>query len=84
MERQLAAIFSTDVHGYSRLMGEDEEATIHPLKTYRKIITNFIEEHHGRVVDSLGDKRNLYKALHELQWLQAAREGEEVPPTDSS
>ncbi len=28
MERKLAAIFSTDVAGYSRLMGEDEEATI--------------------------------------------------------
>jgi hypothetical protein len=25
MERRLAAIFSTDVQGYSRLMGEDRE-----------------------------------------------------------
>jgi len=28
MERKLTAIFSADVKGYSRLMGEDEEATI--------------------------------------------------------
>jgi hypothetical protein len=28
MTRKLAAIFSTDVAGYSRLMGDDEEATI--------------------------------------------------------
>ena len=28
MERKLAAIFSTDVVGYSLLMGDDEEATI--------------------------------------------------------
>ncbi len=55
MERKLAAIFSTDVKGYSRLMGEDEEATIRTLKTYREIISRLIEQHHGRVVDSPGD-----------------------------
>jgi hypothetical protein len=31
MERKLGAIFSTDVAGYSRLMGDDEEATIRTL-----------------------------------------------------
>ena len=31
MERKLAAIFSTDATGYSRLMGDDEEATIRTL-----------------------------------------------------
>ena len=30
-ERKLAAIMFTDVKGYSRLMGEDEEATIRTL-----------------------------------------------------
>jgi class 3 adenylate cyclase len=55
MERKLTAIFSTDVKGYSRLMGDDEEATIHTLKTYREVITNLIEDHHGRVVDSPSD-----------------------------
>jgi hypothetical protein len=30
MERKLAAILSADVKGYSRLMGENEEATPHP------------------------------------------------------
>src|SRR4029434_1351213 len=55
MERKLAAIFSADVTGYSRLMGDDEEATIHTLKTYREVITALIEQHHGRVVDSPGD-----------------------------
>jgi hypothetical protein len=33
MERKLTAILSADVHGYSRLIGEDEEATIHTLRT---------------------------------------------------
>ena len=31
MERKLAAILSADVKGYSRLMGDDEEATIRTL-----------------------------------------------------
>lgn len=35
MERKLAAILSMDVVGYSRLMGQDEEATIRTLTAYR-------------------------------------------------
>ena len=55
MERKLAAIFSTDVAGYSRLMGEDEEATIRTLTAYRALISSLIQRHRGRVVDSPGD-----------------------------
>src|SRR5882672_8655997 len=55
MERKLAAIFSTDVAGYSRLMGDDEEATIRTLTAYRTLISSLIQQHRGRVVDSPGD-----------------------------
>ena len=55
MERKLAAIFSADVAGYSCLMGDDEEATIRTLKTYRAVITTLIAQHYGRVVDAPGD-----------------------------
>src|SRR6058998_1365017 len=55
MERKLAAILSADVRGYSRLMGEDEEATIRTLTAYRTVLATFIVQHHGRVVDSPGD-----------------------------
>ncbi|MFS6701114.1 hypothetical protein, partial [Staphylococcus aureus] len=55
MERKLAAIFSTDVAGYSRLMGNDEEATIHTLTTYRALISSLVQQYRGRVVDSPGD-----------------------------
>ena len=55
MTRKLAAILSADVVGYSRLMGEDEEATIHTLKLYRGIIDTVVQQHRGRVVDSPGD-----------------------------
>lgn len=43
MERKLAAIFSADVQGYSRLMGEDEEATVQTLTAYREVMTSFIQ-----------------------------------------
>jgi|SRR5581483_5812741 len=55
MERKLAAIFSTDVAGYSRLMGDDEEATIRTLTTYRSAISSLIQQYRGRVVDAPGD-----------------------------
>jgi class 3 adenylate cyclase/TolB-like protein len=55
MERKLAAILSADVQGYSRLMGEDEEVTILTLMAYREVMTDLIEEHRGRVVDTPGD-----------------------------
>src|SRR5713101_4218089 len=55
MERKLAAIFSADVKGYSRLMGEDEEATIRTLTAYREVMATLIRQHRGRVVDSPGD-----------------------------
>src|SRR5713101_1737390 len=55
MERKLAAIFSTDVQGYSRLMGDNEEATIRTLTAYREVMTRLIQQHRGRVVDSPGD-----------------------------
>ncbi len=55
MERRLTAILSADVKGYSRLMGEDEEATIRTLTSYRQVMETLIPLHRGRVVDSPGD-----------------------------
>jgi adenylate cyclase len=55
MERKLTAILCADVAGYSRLMGEDEEATLRILSAYRKIIDSLIENHRGRFVNSAGD-----------------------------
>jgi len=54
-KRKLTAIFSADVAGYSRLMGEDEVGTVQLLKEYRGIMNQFIQQHRGRVVDSPGD-----------------------------
>ena len=54
-KRKLAAILSADVKGYSRLMGEDEDSTVRTLKDYREVMTECIQRHRGRVVDSPGD-----------------------------
>jgi adenylate cyclase len=54
-KRKLTAILSADVEGYSRLMGEDEDATIRTLTSYRELMTTLIHKHRGRVVDSPGD-----------------------------
>src|SRR5215469_15403540 len=55
MERKLTAILCADVYGYSRLMEEDEEATLRTLSAYRTIIDRLIENHRGRFVNSAGD-----------------------------
>src|SRR5882724_3415796 len=55
VERKLTAILSADVKGYSRLMGDDEVATVRTLTAYREVMATLIQQHHGRVVDSPGD-----------------------------
>ncbi|MBW1683606.1 MAG: tetratricopeptide repeat protein [Deltaproteobacteria bacterium] len=54
-ERRLAAILSADVVGYSRLMAEDEAATVRTLSDYREEIGLLVRQHRGRVVDTAGD-----------------------------
>jgi adenylate cyclase len=55
MARKLAAILSADVEGYSRLMGDDEAATVRTITEYREVITSTVLRHDGRVVDAPGD-----------------------------
>ncbi|NIN01158.1 MAG: hypothetical protein GTO24_24615, partial [candidate division Zixibacteria bacterium] len=55
VQRKLTAILSADVKGYSRLMREDEVATVETLKAYRELMASLIKQHRGRVVDSPGD-----------------------------
>ena len=55
VKRRLAAILSADVAGYSRLMGDNEEATLQTLTTCRATIEAGVGRHDGRVVGSAGD-----------------------------
>jgi len=53
--RKLAAILYTDVAGYSRLTGIDEEATHRALSVSLDAITTTIEDHGGKVLHYAGD-----------------------------
>jgi TolB-like protein/class 3 adenylate cyclase/rhodanese-related sulfurtransferase/Flp pilus assembly protein TadD len=56
MERRLAAILSTDVVGYTRLMEADEAGTLEAIKALRSdLIDPLIAEHRGRIVKLMGD-----------------------------
>ena len=53
--RKLEAILAADVAGYSRLMQDDDEATVASLEAYRVVFREKIQAHRGRVVDMTGD-----------------------------
>jgi adenylate cyclase len=54
-KRKLTAVFSADVVGYSRLMGEKEAETVKTLTAYRKIMWEVVNQHRGRIIGSPGD-----------------------------
>ena len=54
--RKIAAILVSDVVGYSRLVGADEDRTLARLRALRRdMIDPTIAVHHGRVVKRTGD-----------------------------
>jgi class 3 adenylate cyclase len=55
LPRKLAAILYADVAGYSRLTGEDEDATHRTLSESLDLIANAIESHRGLVMHYAGD-----------------------------
>jgi adenylate cyclase len=55
VKRRLTTILCADVHGYSRLMGADEEGTLGTLRRYRTAIAGLVERHDGRIVNTWGD-----------------------------
>jgi adenylate cyclase len=55
VRQRLAAILAADAAGYSRLMAEDERATLAALDAARALFRSRIEAHQGRVIDMAGD-----------------------------
>jgi class 3 adenylate cyclase len=55
VHRKLAAIFHSDVVGYSKLMADNEVDTINTISEYRDVMGKLIRQHRGRVVDTSGD-----------------------------
>jgi hypothetical protein len=44
-KRKLTAILSANAVGYSRLMGDDEAATVHTISAYPKFIRTYFDKH---------------------------------------
>ena len=88
MKRRLAAILAADVAGYSRLMGEDEAATVHDLKGHQAAVLPLVGRYGGRIIDTAGDGIlaefpsviSATECAVEIQTLMAAR-NERVPET---
>src|SRR3954471_19359425 len=55
VKRRLTTVLCADVHGYSRLMGADEAATLGTLRRHRTAIAGLVERHDGRIVNTWGD-----------------------------
>ena len=54
-KRRLTAILHADVKGYSRLIGEDEDATVSTLTTYREVMGVLFQKHRSLVVHGSGN-----------------------------
>jgi adenylate cyclase len=85
-DRRLAAILSADAVGYSRLMSEDEDATVAALGVARRSVQQLVPEHHGRLVDFNGDNflAEFPSALDGARCAVASQEGFVVPDRTSS
>jgi len=55
VRRKLSAILSADVAGYSRLMEDDETATVQMLESYQETVASLVQQYSGHIVDYPGD-----------------------------
>ena len=53
--RQLAAIMFTDIVGYTKLMGENEQEALQLLRKNRQLHKSIIKKHHGKWLKEMGD-----------------------------
>ena len=86
--RRLAAILAADIAGYSRLMHEDEPATVRDLKAHQSVVLPLIGRHGGRIIDTAGDGimaefpsvLGAARCAIEIQTVMAGR-NQDTPPT---
>jgi non-specific serine/threonine protein kinase len=55
LRHRLLAVFAADAAGYSRLMADDDLATVEALDNARDMFRHGIADHNGRVIDTAGD-----------------------------
>jgi adenylate cyclase len=78
--RKLAAILVSDIVGYSRLAGADEDRILARLRTLRSdLIDPTIAVHHGRIVKRTGDGVDAVNCAIEVQRAMVERNAEVVP-----
>src|SRR5262245_52329226 len=85
--RRLAAILAADIAGYSRLMEENESATVEALRAHQAVVLPLIETHAGRIQDTAGDGilaefRSVFEAVAcavAIQRTMAERNAGELP-----
>jgi adenylate cyclase len=87
VNRKLAAILSADVVGYSKLMADDEAATVDTLKQYRAAVGRVVERHKGRIVNAPGDNilaefASAVEAVQAAVEIQISIEGRNVEMPD--
>ncbi len=55
VKRKIAAILAADIAGYSRLVAQDEEETLHRLALHRAVLDDFVARRGGRIFNTAGD-----------------------------
>jgi len=88
VERRLTTILAADVVGYSRLMAEDENATLQELKERKVMLVEpLLQKYAARVIKDIGDGflaefSSVVNAVHFAIDLQAACESRNVSVDD--
>ncbi|MEW5814551.1 MAG: 2TM domain-containing protein [Spirochaetota bacterium] len=52
---RLAAIMYTDIHGFSRMMEQDEQSTLELLSHLNQLVSGLASKYKGRVIKTIGD-----------------------------
>ena len=55
IQRKLSAIVFTDIVGYTRMIGQDEDAALDFMKFHNALLREEIEKNGGRVIKAVGD-----------------------------
>jgi class 3 adenylate cyclase len=55
VKRKIAAILAADIAGYSRLVAQDEEETLHRLAMHKAVLDDFVARRGGRIFNTAGD-----------------------------
>jgi len=55
LDRKLAAILFTDLEGFSRLMGKNEEQALILLDKHNQIVSKYVMKNNGQIIKYIGD-----------------------------